>query len=191
LVLVLVAAWPAQAGEILFRIEVAYLGLSAVHLNQGRSLDDVVELALPGELYEPPRELGPVTAARADRSSPTAAMQSDFSAWKADDAGWILANFAESERPALSAFLADAEQRAASSAYFGSFDKLFLWGVARYGDYALALVTYGQGESRKRGLTATLVQEDGAWRRSNALSRDLNLDLVWTAFRAGEMAARP
>ena len=40
-------------------------------------------------------------------------------------------------------------------------------------------------------MTAALVQEDGAWKRTNALSADATMDMVWAAFRVGEMAARP
>jgi hypothetical protein len=56
---------------------------------------------------------------------------------------------------------------------------------------ALALITYGQIEDRARGMTAALIQEDGAWKRTNVLSADETLDFVWSAFRVGEMAAQP
>ena len=67
---------------------------------------------------------------------------------------------------------------------------MFLWGVVRYRDYALALITYGQVDDRSRGMTAALVQEDGVWKRTNALSGDETMDMVWSAFRVGEMVAR-
>ncbi len=81
--------------------------------------------------------------------------------------------------------------RAASKAAFAKQDSVFLWGVVRHEAYALVLVTYGQGAESARGLTATLVEEAGAWKRTNALSADETLDLVWSAFRVGEMTARP
>ncbi len=39
-------------------------------------------------------------------------------------------------------------------------------------------------------MTATFVEEAGAWKRTNALSTDETLDLVWSAFRLGEMTVR-
>ena len=60
-----------------------------------------------------------------------------------------------------------------------------------HGDYALVLVPYGQGTERARGLTATFVEEAGASKRTNALSADETLDLVWSAFPLGEVTARP
>ncbi|MCH8139666.1 MAG: hypothetical protein IH926_12100 [Proteobacteria bacterium] len=44
---------------------------------------------------------------------------------------------------------------------------------------------------RARGLTATFVEEAGASKRTNALSADETLDLVWSAFPLGEVTARP
>ena len=95
------------------------------------------------------------------------------------------------EQAALAQFLADAEMRAGSKAGFATLDSVFLWGVVRHEDYALALITYGQVDDRSRGMAATLVQEDGAWKRTNVLSGDETLDFVWSAFRVGEMTARP
>jgi hypothetical protein len=190
-VVVLVAAWPAQAGDVVLRVQVKHLGLQKPHLDRGKTFDDAVETALPGALFEPPRELGVVARAQVDRSTPEGLVRSDFSAWKADDAAWIKANFVAGDQAALAEFLDDAEIRAGSKAGFAKLDSVFLWGVVRHQAYALALITYGQGEARSRGLVATLIQEDGAWKRTNALSADETLDLVWSAFRLGEIAARP
>lgn len=182
---------PALAGEVTFRAQLKELGQQLPHLDRGTKFGDTVEVVLPGELFEPPRELGAISRDQVDRSTPQGAIRSDFSAWKADDAEWIKANFAAGEQAALTEFLADATMRAGSKAGFAEFDSIFLWGVVRHQAYTLVLVTYGQAAERSRGLTATLAQEDGAWRRTNALSSDETLDLVWSAFRVGEMVARP
>ena len=182
---------PARAGEVVFRAQVKHLGVQLPHLDRGKKFEDAVEVVLTGELFEPPRRLGAVERAQADLSTPEAAARSDFSAWKADDAEWILANFAAADQAALAEFLDDAEMRAASKAAFAKQDSVFLWGVVDHGDYALVLITYGQGTERARGLTATLIEEAGAWKRTNALTADETLDLVWSAFRLGEMTTRP
>ncbi len=190
-VLALGAARPALAGEVAFHAEIRNLGFQKRHLDSGKEFEDTVELVLPGELFEPPRELGVVARAQVERHTPEGAVRSDFSAWKADDAEWIKANFVTGEQAALAQFLADAEIRAGSKAGFATLDSVFLWAVVRHEDYALVLITYGQVDDRSRGMTATLVQEDGAWKRTNALSADETLDFVWSAFRVGEMTARP
>ena len=184
------AAPSALAGEVAFRAQLKNLGFQKPHLDSGKNFEDTIELVLPGELFEPPRELDPIARDQADLNTPEAAVRSDFSAWKADDAEWIKANFAASEQAALVQFLADAEIRAGSKAGFATLDSVFLWGVVRYRDYALVLITYGQVDDRSRGMTAALVQEDGVWKRTNALSADETLDMVWSAFRVGEMVAR-
>ena len=186
---VLGLAAPAVAGEVVFRAQVKYLTVQLPHLDRGKSFEDAVEVVLSGVLFEPPRRLGAVTRAQADLSTPEAAARSDFSAWKADDVAWILGNFAAAEQATLAAFLDDAKMRAASKAAFAKQDSVCLWGVVRYEAYALVLVTYGQGAERARGLTATFVEEAGAWKRTNALTADETLDLVWTAFCRSEMTA--
>ena len=182
---------PARAGEVVFRAQVKHLGVQLPHLDRGKKFEDAVEVVLTGELFDPPRRLDAVERAQADLSTPEAAARSDFSAWKADDTEWILANFAAADQAALAAFLDDTEMRAASKAGFAKLDSVSVWGVVNHGDYALMLITYGQGAVRARGLTATFVEEAGAWKRTNALSADETLDLVWSAFRLGEMTARP
>ncbi len=190
-VLALGAAPSALAGEVAFRAQVKDLGLQLPHLDRGKTFGDAIEVVLPGALFDPPRQLGVVARAQADRSTPEGAVRSDFSAWKADDVEWIKANFAAGDRAALAEFLNDDAIRAGSKAGFAKLDSVFLWGVVRHQAYALALITYGQGEERSRGLVATLIEEGDGWKRSNALSADETLDVVWAAFRAGEMAARP
>ncbi len=179
------AARPALAGEVAFHAQVRNLGYQKPHLDKGKEFKDTVELVLSGELFDPPRELGTISRDQADLNTPEGAVRSDFSAWKADDADWIKANFAAGEQAALTKFLADAEIRAGSMAGFATLDSVFLWAVVRHEDYALALITYGQVDDRSRGMTATLIQEDGAWKRTNVLSGDETLDFVWSAFRVG------
>ena len=185
------AAGSAPAGEVAFHAQVKNLGFQKSHLDSGRSFEDTVELVLPGEVFEPPRELSPISRDQADLNTPEGAVRSDFSAWKADDVEWIKANFAADEQAALAQFLADDEIRAGSKAGFATLDSVYLWAVVRHESYTLALITYGQVEDRSRGMTAALIQEDGVWKRTNALSGDQTMDMVWAAFRVGEMAARP
>ncbi len=68
---------------------------------------------------------------------------------------------------------------------------MYLWGVVRHEAYVLVLMTYGQGTEAARGLVATLIEEADGWKRTNALSSDETMDLVWSAFRLGGMTARP
>ncbi len=92
---------PARAGEVVFRAQVKHLAMQLPHLERGKKVEDAVEVVLTGELFEPPRRLDAVERAQADLSTPEDAARSDFSAWKADDAEWILANFAATDRAAL------------------------------------------------------------------------------------------
>jgi hypothetical protein len=182
----------ARAAEstVAFEARVGDLGLQTPHVERGRSLDDVVEAVLPGRLFAPPRELGPVARADADPGTPLGALRADFSAWKSDDEAWIAANFAADDQEEIRAFLADPEMRAASRAGFARYGSVFVWGEVRQGGHALVLITYGQGRDPARGLVATFTEEGGAWKRTNALTADETMDIVWAAFRLGRMKAR-
>jgi hypothetical protein len=189
-IVVLAASSGARAGEgaVVFSARIGDLMINSRYIAEGRGVDDVVELALPGALHDPPAALGVIPRAQTDPSTPLGAAQADFSAWKADDPDWILSNFAEPDRLDLMQFLLDPDMRAASRAGFERYDTTFVWGVVMHADYALVLMTHGQDEDRSRGLVATFAREAGAWRRTNALSADETLDLVWSAFRAGQMS---
>ena len=183
-------ALAGETGEVAFRSRVGDLGMNTPYIEAGKSFDDVVEAVLPGLLHEPPLELGIVARAEASLDTPDAALQSDISAWKADDEAWILDNFAAGDRTPLKEFLANPDMRAANSRRFADIESTFIWSTVRHGDYALVLFTQGQGENRARGLVATFIEEGGGWRRTNALSADETMDIVWAAFRAGEMERR-
>lgn len=184
-------AFAGETGEVVFRARVGDLGMSARHTQAGKSADDEVTVTLPGQIHQPPRELGLVDRDHASLRTPVDALQSDISAWKADDVDWIIGNFAVGDRAALKEFLADAEMRAANRQRFLSTTAIFVWATVRHGNYALVLFTHGQGEKRARGLVATFMTTGSGWRVTNALSADETLDLVWSTFRAGEMTAQP
>lgn len=169
-----------------------HLSLITNQLDRGKKLEDPVEIVLPGTFTESPERLAAVDRAAADNSTPKAAVQSDLSAWRADDTEWIKSNFAAREQEALAKFLANEEIRKTSKTNFAKVEAVFLWGVVAHGDYRLALITYAQAEKREQGLVAAFIKEDGAWKRTNALSADETMDLVWTAFRgAGEITVQP
>ena len=149
-------ATPAQ-GELVFRAKVANLGIQTGALAEGRSRDEEVELRLPGELFDPPLKATIVAWEESDRSSPVAASASAFSAFKADDADWILSNFAQRDQADVQAMLANEEIRARN------------------------------GDASRPGLVEVFVLEDGEWKRTNALSADERFDLVWAAFSAGSI----
>lgn len=178
----------AGEGEVVFSSRIGDLGINSRYIAEGRAVDEVVELILPGALHDPPAALGVTPRAQADASTPLGAAQADFSAWKADDPDWILSNFADLDRLDLMQFLLDPDMRAVSRAGFERYDTTFVWGVVMHADFALVLMTHGQGTDRSRGLVATFALEADAWKRTNALSADETLDLVWSAFRVGQMS---
>ena len=123
-------ATPAQ-GELVFRAKVANLGIQTGALAEGRSRDEEVELRLPGELFDPPLKATIVAWEESDRSSPVAASASAFSAFKADDADWILSNFAQRDQADVQAMLANEKVRARNRDVLNRYDSYEIYARAR------------------------------------------------------------
>jgi hypothetical protein len=190
LVLGLSLASQAASGQVLvFRARVEQLGMRTGWLNEGKALADTVEVVLPGEWFEPPRVLGPTPKTEWRYGTPIEAVQSDFSAWKADDADAIVEGFVAGERADVAAFLGDGDMRAANRKIFEGHAELRLWGVARQGAHALVLFTYDRAP-RARGMVSTFKSTAEGWKRTNALSAERTADVVWGAFRQGSVVAR-
>lgn len=175
-------------GELVFRAKVSTLGLQTSSLAQGKGPDDTAEVILPGRLYEPPLAVEKVSREQVDRSTPVKAAASDYSAFKADDAAWILENFVEEEQAQIKTMLDDEQMRQRNKRVFDGRQSMEIWAEAEHNGKALLFVRY-DGAS-ERGAVLTFEQTQDGWKRTNALSADETFDVVFSAFRAGGEIAR-
>lgn len=190
------AAWSDQSAaatanqedvRILFRVQVAKRALQSEALGEGKTPAGFSQIILPGRLYAPPIRLDPVARGAAKWDTPAAAAADDFSAQKADDADWIVENFAADDRAEVRTFLNDRDMRARNRALFQTAEARYVSGEVRYKDYVLLFVRDGSPQSLPKVLT--LEQTSAGYRRTNALSRDDTFDIVWSALRNGEVRA--
>ena len=178
---------PSQGrSELLFRVQVSDAGLQAQWLAEGNELTDFVEARLPGELHDPPLRFGPIEHADAKRDTPVDAAVSDFSAFKADEAQWILENFSPEQRPDIESMLNRPDMRRRNKEIFDSRDYLYVTGVAEYEGYALVFVQ-GEEGAPVRPLTFKKSSDGEAWLRTNELSDDGIFDIVFSALSNGEV----
>jgi hypothetical protein len=169
----------SAAGTLVFRVKAAELGLQDSTFAKRASPTGYAELSEPGELYTQPMTLLPVTRAQARRSSPEAAAQGDFSAQRTDDRGWIVENFAPSERAAVQGMVADPKLFAANQDIMVKRSVLKIHGRVEYKGFAVLVVGYDDAPERHYPLV--FVPSGGAWYRTNALSRDEGFDVIFTA----------
>lgn len=179
----------SASSDLVFRARGADLGIQSNALAEGRSPDEEVELRVPGELFEPPHEVTVGSREQADQSSPIAASGSAFSAFIADDADWIVSNFARQDREAIQSMLANQQLRTRNREVLARHGSYKIFARAAYVTetaYELLFIRYGDGSGS--GFVETYVNEDGRWKRTNALSSDEGFDLMWAAFRTHGVA---
>ncbi|MFQ5754468.1 MAG: hypothetical protein ACE5H7_00065 [Acidiferrobacterales bacterium] len=176
----------AATGQVDFATTVSQLG-NQDHYRDKRP-QERVEVSLPGTLYAPPITVTVVGNKDADRSTLLGAVASDYSAWRNDNAKWILSNFVPEDQQGLKKFLANEELRRANSMIFSPDRTMEVWGIVKYKGYGLVLFTYDN--TRKFGAVATFRQVGDEWKRTNALSGDRVFDVVWSAFRSGDVTKK-
>jgi hypothetical protein len=95
---------------------------------------------LAGQLYDPAKRFGPVTRKAANWTTPIDAAIADFSAFKADDANWILDDFVTQEKDAVRSLLNDKAAREKNSTLFKDRAERYVTGEANYKDYVFVFV---------------------------------------------------
>lgn len=171
------------SGELVFRTTVEKLFNHRNSLAEGKERGDVVEVTLPGRLLAHPIALPDVAREAVDRTTLEGALASDVAAFRADDAEWILENFAPEDREKIAQQLEREDLRARNKAALGHIRSMEIWGMATYGEYGLVMYRY-DGDSTG-GLVPTFTKVGDEWKRTNVLSADEVFDVVLSAFRSG------
>jgi hypothetical protein len=170
-------------GQLVFRSTVEKLFNHRNSLAEGKGRDESVEVTLPGRLFAPPIPLDTVTRETVDRTTLEGALASDVAAFRADDAEWILENFAPEDQDKIAQQLEREDLRARNKAALGHIHSMEIWGMATYGEYGLVMYRY-DGDSTG-GLVPTFTKVGDEWKRTNVLGSDDTFDVVFSAFRSG------
>jgi len=168
------------ATQLVFEARVSDLAMSAIQIEKGKKPEDVLTVSLPGTLYDTPIKVIQAPKAQVDRSTPVKAAISDYFAYRANDADWIIHNWAPKEREQMKKMLAIPMIRERNKQMMDAKKSMEIWGEAHYKDYALVLVNYNG--AKEQGLVLTFKKIDGEWLRTNALSSDESMDVVSISF---------
>ena len=102
-------------------------------------------------------------------------------------ADWIVSNFARQDREAIQSMLANQQLRTRNREVLARHESYKIFARAAYVTdhaYELLFIKYDD----EPGFVETYVNEDGRWKRTNALSSDEGFDLMWAAFRTNGVA---
>jgi len=176
----------ASNKHIVFSVKMSDLGLQNNSLARGKQPAEWVEVRLAGQLYDPAKRFGPLTRKAANWTTPIDAAIADFSAFKADDANWILDDFVTQEKDAVRSLLNDKAAREKNSTLFKDRAERYVTGEANYKDYVFVFVR-DTGQEHPSPLTFALTAN--GYKRTNALSGDETFDVVFSALRNGKSFA--
>jgi hypothetical protein len=174
----------ADEGPVIaFRAKASLLPADAA-LVKGKAPEDVVEITIPGRVYESPIKVAPVKTRRdANWKTPEQASASDFSAMRAADPEWLRENFMDEDYPQIKRMVEDPNiRRLNQSTYMGYGEKTI---VARgqYKDFALVFAQYDRVSTS--GTVEAYQKVKGSWKRTNSLAKDETVSLLQTMFRQG------
>lgn len=179
--------------QLQFRAKVEDLSIQQGNpLTRGMSRDREIIVLMPGRLYRPAPVIKPTSAA----PTPTILedlLVRDYWANRSGDAANLARLFVPSERARVISWF--AENPAAlrrNKAFFDGVDRVELEGWARRGRFVFALVTMvHKGRRLKRVYTYRSDRKSGVRRllRTNQLSKDPHFDVVFNAYRLGQVKA--
>jgi hypothetical protein len=175
---------------VAFRAKASLLPSDA-SLVKGKGPDDVVEIVLPGRVYDPPIKVTPVNAKRdASWKTPEQASASDFSAFRAGDPEWLRENFRSEDYPQIKRMVEDPNIRRLNRQTYRGYGEKTILARAFYKDFVLVFVQYDRDTAS--GVVEIYQKVKGSWKRTHALAQDETVGVVQSMFRQGEIAqARP
>lgn len=177
---------PTKSAEtVVFRAPASTLPNTA-EVVKGKAPDEIVEITLPGRVYTPPLKLKPVaTRSEANRNTPEQASASDFSAFRAADSGWLKENFTAEDFPSIKRLVEDPRMIRQNQRIFMGHGTKEVVATCMYRDHALVFVQYDGAKAG--GLLEVYVKIGGAWKRTNALSKDPTVSSLLPVFRTGSV----
>ena len=141
-------------------------------------------ISLPAIAYAP-ENVYPITRGQASWETLEKAAQSFFSANKADDSGWMTANFAADEQDAVREMLNDSEIRVRNKSYFVGFDYYVPRWKIPFKKGHLLIVLQFPGE---QGYTVIdFKQTADGWKQTNELAYDRDMATILSASEQGKI----
>ena len=147
-----------------------------------------IQTKLSGEIYDVPKEIIDIKKKNVDRSTPSGAITSYFSASEKGDLKWIVENFLNEEQEKLKSVLGKKTLKDSKSGAQG-IDAKYITGHANYNGYTIIFVEQQYSDDRKVTEAIACKKTDDGWRLTNSLSEDKTFDIVFAALNSGEVTS--
>lgn len=172
--------WPvSHEGSVKFIVDASMVGLEA-----NRSKGGNLEQVLPGEIFEKPVALKTVTKEEAGLSNPFDAVSADMSAQLQADYDWMLSNFAQAEKEKVAQTMGIEDIRQRNKEILEQKGQFFILGWAFVEPYYILLISAEDNSP----MPFTFVEDEGQWKRSNALSASPVFDIIFSSLQNGAFA---
>lgn len=172
-----------EGPTVAFRAKASLLP-SEASLVKGKPPEEIVEIILPGRVYEPPITVAPVKTRRdANWKTPEQASASDFSAIRAADPTWLRENFVDEDYPQIQRMVEDPNMRKLNQRTYTGYREKTILVRGEYKDFALVFAQYDHGV--ERGVVEVYQKVKGAWKRTHALAKDETVSVLQSMFRQG------
>ena len=179
-----------EQGNLTFRAKKSALWFIKPNADDKESQDATVEVTLPGEIYETPKQVIEVSMRKVDRSTIEGEAASVFSAGRAGNIKWIVENFVKEDQDRVTMTFKDKKLLKDSKMDAKSVQAEYITGKARYKDYTILFIEqeYGKnGKNKKVTEAIACKQTPEGWKLTNAIASDETFDIVFAAVSNGEV----
>lgn len=176
----------AEDIKLSFRVNVSGLFLQSSNtLIKDKNQDDIIEILLPGKLYDPNIEITLVSKDAIDLSTPETAEKSFYSSNRNGDPEWIIENWVEEDQNSIQNSIKEFLPQ--NTALFQSIEQSYITGRAKYNDYIMLFIKNTYSDAKESHIIHTYKKTAEGWKATNALSADETYDVVFAALRSGQI----
>ncbi|OGI20844.1 MAG: hypothetical protein A3B68_09955 [Candidatus Melainabacteria bacterium RIFCSPHIGHO2_02_FULL_34_12] len=177
---------PGQA-KLIFKANKSSLWFKHGDENNSKEEKNVVEVSLPGKVYDEPRLINDIAENKIDRSTPEGLVASYFSASEKGDIEWITENFVNEEKEKIKSVFQDKSTLKKSQKSAKNIKTKHVTGEAEYKGYKIVFVEENFGDKKIVAEALACKKEENEWKITNALSNDKTFDIVFAAVSSGEV----
>jgi len=178
-----IAVGAEEGPTVAFRAKAELLPAEA-SVAQGKAPDEIVEIVLPGRVYQPPITVAPVKTRRdANWKTPEQASASDFSAFREGDPEWLRENFVEEDYSDIQRMVEDPNIRRLNQNTYMNYREKTILSRCEYKDFALVFAQYDGVATR--GVIEVYRRVKRNWKRTNSLAQDETIAALQSMFRQG------
>lgn len=179
----------ALDGELLFRVKIEHLSLKvSSDFAKDKNSDQIVEIYLPGKLYEPHIKINEIERENTNLDTPEKSSVSLYSANRRGDAEWMKEIWSIKDQDHINKFIKEFLPQ--NTEIFQKLEKAEIVGKVYYRNFVLVLIEYTFLDGKVSKMVHLYVKSKNGWKITNSLANDEVRDVISAAFSSGTVIAR-